>query len=155
MRTSPASGVIAKLHFPAERIAFRQVRNAQFSQHEQHLSPMVHPVRGEMNDRTAKRLLGRRIVEMIGPEFIESAFVRDPSGDLLKLGSDGVESCEQAVDRSSGCVATGILAHGYAGDEVGPDLHVANNVLKRAAQCPVADLELTIEFAVRQAATAK
>ncbi len=143
------------LLFPAERIALRQVRNAELSQQEQHLSPMVHPVRGEMNDRAAVRFFCRRIVKMIDAQLVESTVVNDPSSNLLKLGSDGVESCEQPVDRSSARVGPGVFPHRDAGDEVGPDLHVANHVLKRAAERSMADVELTIEFVIRQAPTAK
>ncbi len=106
---------------------------------------MVHAVGNDVSDCRAETFLSRRIIQSIVPQFI-------PGISNLGLLCHGLQAsfCRRQAKQHSvdGLVAVRLFDSLMIHQRT-PDLHVADNVIERFSQSPMADVIFPVEYLVR------
>jgi hypothetical protein len=71
--------------FPGQSIAFRKALDAQLSEHEQQLRSMMHPMRGQVDNRTSERFPLRWVIERVQKRLVKAVLIGGFTSELEEL----------------------------------------------------------------------
>lgn len=141
----PSGGALV---FPAERIAFGDVVDAELAHHVEGLGAVVHAVGREVEDRATEGFTRRRVVECVEEGVVEPAFVLDASREFVERGGCAVvvldHQCDRRVRSEPGLFGLD------AAHQRGPAHGVADDVVPEFSQCAWPEREVAIELRIAE-----